>query len=483
MNGTKDSIDKIIEFLSGGDLDPNCEVVVGVPPCYLDYCSSKLPQNVSVAAQNCYKAEKGAFTGEISAAMIKDCGCNWVILGHSERRNVFGETDQLIGEKVAFALQSGLSVIPCIGELLEEREAGKTTEVCFRQLKAIADNVSDWSRVVIAYEPVWAIGTGKTATPAQAQEVHLAIRNWLKENVSAEVADATRILYGGSVSAGNCRELAACPDIDGSLVGGASLKPDFVKIINATQTGRKFFVGGNWKLNGTKASINTIVDFMSSGDLDPNTEVVVGVPSCYLDYCRTKLPKKIGVAAQNCYKAEKGAFTGELSPSMIKDCGCKWAILGHSERRNVFGESDQLIGEKVAFALQSGLSVIPCIGELLEEREAGKTTEVCFRQLKAIADNVSDWSRVVIAYEPVWAIGTGKTATPAQAQEVHLAIRNWLKEHLSAEVAETTRILYGGSVTAGNCRELAACPDIDGSLVGGASLKPDFVQIINATKK
>jgi len=235
MNGTKDSIDKIIEFLSGGDLDPNCEVVVGVPPCYLDYCSSKLPENVSVAAQNCYKAEKGAFTGEISAAMIKDCGCNWVILGHSERRNVFGETDQLIGEKVAFALQSGLSVIPCIGELLEEREAGKTTEVCFRQLKAIADNVSDWSRVVIAYEPVWAIGTGKTATPEQAQEVHLAIRNWLKENVSAEVADATRILYGGSVSAGNCRELAACPDIDGSLVGGASLKPDFVKIINATQ--------------------------------------------------------------------------------------------------------------------------------------------------------------------------------------------------------------------------------------------------------
>jgi len=151
--------------------------------------------------------------------------------------------------------------------------------------------------------------------------------------------------------------------------------------------------------------------------------------------------------------------------------------------RNVFGESDQLIGEKVAFALQSGLSVIPCIGELLEEREAGKTTEVCFRQLKAIANNVSDWSRVVIAYEPVWAIGTGKTATPAQAQEVHLAIRNWLKEHISAEVAETTRILYGGSVTAGNCRELAACPDIDGSLVGGASLKPDFVQIINATKK
>jgi len=235
MNGNKDSINKIIDFLKAGPLDPNTDVVVGVSPCYLDYVRSNLPETIGVAAQNCYKVEKGAFTGEISCSMIKDCGCDWVILGHSERRNVFGETDELIGEKVGFALASGLSVIPCIGELLEEREAGKTTEVCFRQLKAIADKVSDWSRVVIAYEPVWAIGTGKTATPDQAQEVHAAIRAWLAENVSAEVAESTRILYGGSVSAANCRELASCPDIDGSLVGGASLKPDFVQIVNATQ--------------------------------------------------------------------------------------------------------------------------------------------------------------------------------------------------------------------------------------------------------
>jgi len=246
--------------------------------------------------------------------------------------------------------------------------------------------------------------------------------------------------------------------------------------------GRKFFVGGNWKMNGTKASIDEIIAFLTAGPLDPNTEVVVGVSPCYLDYVRSKLPASIGVAAQNCYKADKGAFTGEICPAMIKDCGCEWVILGHSERRNVFDETDQLIGEKVAFALGAGLKVIPCIGEKLEEREAGKTTEVCFRQLKVIADNVSDWSKVVIAYEPVWAIGTGKTATPEQAQEVHAAIRTWLTENVSAEVAESTRILYGGSVSAGNCRDLAACPDIDGSLVGGASLKPDFVQIINATQ-
>merc|ERR1719318_503969 len=128
-----------------------------------------------------------------------------------------------------------MNVLPCIGEKLEEREAGKTTEVCFRQLSAMLPHISDWSKVVLAYEPVWAIGTGKTATPAQAQEVHAACRAWLEKNVSAAVAQSTRILYGGSVTPANCRDLAKCPDIDGSLVGGAALKPDFVQIVNATQ--------------------------------------------------------------------------------------------------------------------------------------------------------------------------------------------------------------------------------------------------------
>jgi len=236
MNGTKSSIDEICSWLVGGPLDPNTEVVVGVPGCYLQYVSDKLADSpVSVAAQNCYKAEKGAFTGELAPAMILDCGASWVIIGHSERRNVFNETDDLIGEKVGFALKSGLKVIPCIGEKLEEREAGKTTEVVFRQLAAMLPNISDWTKVVLAYEPVWAIGTGKTATPEQAQEVHLAIRGWLEQNVNPEVAASTRILYGGSVTADNCRALAQCPDIDGSLVGGASLKKDFLAIINANQ--------------------------------------------------------------------------------------------------------------------------------------------------------------------------------------------------------------------------------------------------------
>merc|ERR1719213_778812 len=246
---------------------------------------------------------------------------------------------------------------------------------------------------------------------------------------------------------------------------------------------RKFFVGGNWKMNGDKASIDEICTWLLAGPLDSNTEVVVGVPGCYLQYVSDKVAgSAVSVAAQNCYKAAKGAFTGELSPAMIQDCGVKWVILGHSERRNVFGETDELIGEKVGFALESGLKVIPCIGEKLEEREAGKTTEVCFRQLSAMLPHIKDWSKVVLAYEPVWAIGTGKTATPEQAQEVHLAIRGWLEQNVNPEVAASTRILYGGSVTADNCRALAQFPDIDGSLVGGASLKKDFLAIINANQ-
>jgi len=249
-------------------------------------------------------------------------------------------------------------------------------------------------------------------------------------------------------------------------------------------SGRKFFVGGNWKMNGNKKEIDAIIDFLTVGPIDPNTELVCGVPSCYLEYARQKLPASIGVAAQNCYKVAKGAFTGEISPAMIKDIGCSWVILGHSERRNVFGECDALIGEKVAHALNEGLNVIPCIGEKLEERESGKTEEVVFTQLKAIVEKVPEgkWDNVVIAYEPVWAIGTGKTASPQQAQEVHGKLRQWLADNVSPDVAQKTRIIYGGSVTAENCRELAKEADIDGSLVGGASLKPDFVHIVNATQ-
>lgn len=232
MNGNKATIDPIIERLNSNK-NADVETVCAPPQCYLEYTKSKLDASLHVSAQNCYKVEKGAFTGEISPAMLKDLGIGHVILGHSERRHVFGESDQLVAEKCAHALENGLTVIACIGEKLEEREAGQTEAINIRQLTAIKAAISDWSKVVIAYEPVWAIGTGKTATPEQAQEVHELLRKWISANISAEVAASIRIIYGGSVTGGNCKELAKKPDIDGFLVGGASLKPEFVEIINA----------------------------------------------------------------------------------------------------------------------------------------------------------------------------------------------------------------------------------------------------------
>ncbi|KAF9298826.1 triosephosphate isomerase [Mortierella antarctica] len=165
--------------------------------------------------------------------MLVDVGASWVILGHSERREIFKETDDEVGLKVAHALKTGLKVMARVGEKLEEREKNQTTEVVFRQLAAIAKHVSDWTHVVIAYEPVWAIGTGKVATPHQAQEVHKDIRGWLKDHVSAEVAKQTRIMYGGSVNGSNAETLACEEDVDGFLVGGASLKPEFITVCNA----------------------------------------------------------------------------------------------------------------------------------------------------------------------------------------------------------------------------------------------------------
>ncbi|KAJ1392211.1 Triosephosphate isomerase [Sesbania bispinosa] len=243
----------------------------------------------------------------------------------------------------------------------------------------------------------------------------------------------------------------------------------------------KFFVGGNWKCNGTKDSISKLVSDLNSATLEPDVDVVVAPPFLYLDQVKNSITDRIEISAQNSWVGKGGAFTGEISVEQLKDLGCKWVILGHSERRNIIGENDEFIGKKAAYALNEGLGVIACIGELLEEREAGKTFDVCFQQLKAFADAVPSWDNVVIAYEPVWAIGTGKVATPQQAHEVHAAVRDWLKKQVSAEVASKTRIIYGGSVNGGNCAELAKQEDIDGFLVGGASLKgPEFAIIVNS---
>lgn len=236
-------------------------------------------------------------------------------------------------------------------------------------------------------------------------------------------------------------------------------------------------------MNGNKASYKTLLDAWAPVSVNNDVEIVVGVPAPYLEYVRSTMRKDIETAAQNIYHKDKGAYTGEISCDMIKDVGATWVILGHSERREIFNESSDLVGEKTGYALGQGLKVMACIGEKLDTREGGieSVMAVLSEQLTAIKANVSDWTNLVIAYEPVWAIGTGKTATPEIAQETHAAIREWLKTSVSEDVANSTRILYGGSVKPGNCKELGACTDIDGFLVGGASLQPSFTDVMNAT--
>ncbi|KAI0149041.1 triosephosphate isomerase [Pestalotiopsis sp. NC0098] len=246
---------------------------------------------------------------------------------------------------------------------------------------------------------------------------------------------------------------------------------------------RKFFVGGNFKMNGTLSSIKDIVNNLNNANLDPNVETVIAPPALYLLPVREHLKQKsVEVAAQNVYDKPNGAFTGEISVEQLKDSNVHWTILGHSERRTILKESDETVASKTKYAVENGVSVIWCCGESLEERESGKTLEVIAHQLAALKKQVSDWSKIVIAYEPIWAIGTGKVATTQQAQEVHASIRQWLEKEVSKKVADETRILYGGSVSEKNCKELSKEADIDGFLVGGASLKPAFVDIVNCNQ-
>lgn len=242
---------------------------------------------------------------------------------------------------------------------------------------------------------------------------------------------------------------------------------------------RKFFVGGNWKCNGSVSKVNELVGILNKSSITSNAEVVVAPPGLYLQSVAGSLRGDVKVAAQDCWVTGNGAFTGETSADMLKDLGVGWCIVGHSERRQK-GENDADCAAKAAYAIENGISVMGCIGETMEERESGMTMDVVKRQMAAYAGSVKDWDNFVVAYEPVWAIGTGLTASPEQAQEVHAALRQWVSENVSAAVAEKLRIIYGGSVNAGTAPTLGAKPDIDGFLVGGASLKPEFIEIVNA---
>lgn len=246
---------------------------------------------------------------------------------------------------------------------------------------------------------------------------------------------------------------------------------------------RKPFVGGNWKSNGTVESTKALCAALSSGANAYRTKVDVVV--CPIAPQLTLVNRllrnySIKVGAQDVSATDEGAFTGEISCNELKDSRVYWTLIGHSERRTKCGETDEVTAAKMARCQAAGLSSIFCIGESLEEREAGKTNEVNKRMLEAIVAKVEDWKKVVIAYEPVWAIGTGKVATPDQAQDAHEAIRKVLQSSVSEEVASSIRIIYGGSVTPENSKDLIQKADIDGFLVGGASLKPTFTDIVTA---
>ena len=237
MNKTLEQSEALLTELAAKRPDTSAEIIVAPPFLNLPAAVRQLQNSViGIAAQNMHQAESGAYTGEVSADMLLSVGVRTVILGHSERRSYFGETDELLKEKVDQALAKGLQVIFCFGEELGERKSGSHFEVVERQLSEALFHLDSahWNSLVLAYEPVWAIGTGETASPAQAQEMHAFIRQLLAKEVGAGVADAVRILYGGSVKPANAEEIFSQPDVDGGLIGGASLKADdFVAIIAA----------------------------------------------------------------------------------------------------------------------------------------------------------------------------------------------------------------------------------------------------------
>ncbi|MGL4687290.1 MAG: triose-phosphate isomerase [Fusobacteriaceae bacterium] len=245
---------------------------------------------------------------------------------------------------------------------------------------------------------------------------------------------------------------------------------------------RRKVVAGNWKMNKTnEEGMETIKALRALVGEYKNVDIVIGAPTIMLaDLAKVALGSNVKIAAQNMYPKDSGAFTGEISPVMLKAIGIEYVILGHSERREYFHESDEFINEKVKSALAHGLTPILCIGEKLEERETGKTLEVNSKQIKGgmAGLSVEDAKKVIVAYEPVWAIGTGKTATPEMAQETHKAIRKVIQDMFGLEVSEKTVIQYGGSMNAANAAELMAQPDIDGGLVGGASLEAKVFEVI-----
>jgi triosephosphate isomerase len=378
--------------------------------------------------------------------------------------NDVGRDVQVVGDDLLVTnpkrVQKALDIKACNALLLKVNQIGSITEA----LEATAMSQAAGWGVMVSHRSgetedtfiadlVVGLRTGQIKTGAPCRSERLAKYNQL---IRIEEELGPRCSYAG----------------EGFRTVGGLIKGMF----------RKPVVGGNWKCNGSPKLVKDLLKAFT--DAAPSTdavETIVFPTALHIDIAKKAVAgKTVQIGTQNCSKTKEGAFTGELSAGMIKDAGLNWTLVGHSERRTLFGDTDENIPEKVKLALAAGLNVMICIGEQLAERKSGKTQDVCTTQMMAVIPSISDWSKIVIAYEPVWAIGTGVVATPLQAQETHAQVRQLIREQCGSAIADTVRILYGGSVSPGNCEELGMMPDIDGFLVGGASLKPDFTKIFTA---
>eukprot|EP00933_Yihiella_yeosuensis_P018480 TRINITY_DN1514_c0_g2_i1.p1 TRINITY_DN1514_c0_g2~~TRINITY_DN1514_c0_g2_i1.p1 ORF type:complete len:705 (-),score=189.93 TRINITY_DN1514_c0_g2_i1:280-2394(-) len=378
-----------------------------------------------------------------------------------------GDSVQIVGDDLLVTnpkrVQKGLDVKACNALLLKVNQIGSVTEAieaaCMSQFAGWGVMVSHRSGETedsFIADLVVGLKTGQIKTGAPCRSERLAKYNQL---LRIEEELGSRGSYAG----------AAFRNIG---------SPSFGML-------RKPFVGGNWKSTGTLKSVQELLTtFKDLGSNPDKVDCCIFAPTIHIPAAQKALAgsSSVHVGIQNMSKTGTGAFTGEVCADQIVDAGLKYVLVGHSERRSLYGETDEDCAAKTKAAIAAGLTVVFCIGEQLSERQSGKTTDVCERQMKAVIPVVTDWSKMVIAYEPVWAIGTGVVATPLQAQETQYQVRRVIRDQCGASVADSVRILYGGSVNPKNCKALGELPDVDGFLVGGASCKPDFTEIISTAQ-
>mmetsp|Transcript_38785 Transcript_38785/g.89714 ORF Transcript_38785/g.89714 Transcript_38785/m.89714 type:complete len:706 (-) Transcript_38785:121-2238(-) len=378
-----------------------------------------------------------------------------------------GDSMQIVGDDLLVTnpkrVQKALDCKACNALLLKVNQIGSVTEAveaaCMSQFAGWGVMVSHRSgetEDAFIADLVVGLRTGQIKTGAPCRSERLAKYNQLLR-IEEELGE--RCTYAGT----GFRNI-------GSPAFGMKRKP---------------FVGGNWKCNGKLSQVKELLTAFKAAGADAKfVDVAIFAPTLHVPTAQECLAGDavINVGLQNISKTGEGAFTGEVSAGQVADAGIKYVLVGHSERRSMYGETDEDCAAKTKAALEKGLTVVFCIGEQLSDRQTGKTTEVCETQMKAVIPVITDWSKIVIAYEPVWAIGTGVVATPLQAQETHYQVRRVIRDECGSDIADAVRIIYGGSANEKNCKALGDLPDVDGFLVGGASLKPTFTEIITTAQ-